>query len=165
MDEPKAGELGKSPTRPGHRAPLLVVFLVCLLGAALLVKGLYPAELPSAEDPNFIDTIFNNRAVLWTARLLLVSAAAVMAVGGVFIVVSIGIRTKNGEWLKRAGPFEVSETTVGEIEGRIDLWRTAALVSQEKVVELTVRLEESEEVIEQLRTAFASASMFGTEHS
>jgi len=54
---------------------------------------------------------------------------------------------------------------VGEVEGRIDLWRTAALVSQERVVELTVRLEESEEVIEQLRTAFASASKVGTEHS
>lgn len=165
MNESEVKARRKISARPGHRALLLVVFLVCLLGAALLAKGLYPAELPSAKDPNFIDAIFNNRAVLWTARLLLVSAAVVLAVGGVFIVVSIGIRTKNGEWLKRAGPFEVSETTVGEIEGCIDLWRTAALVSQEKVVELTVRLEESEEVIEQLRSAFASASMVGTEHS
>ena len=31
-----------------------------------------------------------------------VSAAAVLACGGVFIVVSIGIRMKNREWLRRA---------------------------------------------------------------
>jgi len=58
-----------------------------------------------------------------------------------------------------------SETTLSEIEGQRDRWRIAALLEHEKVVELTVRLEESEEVIEQLRTAFASASMVGREHS
>ncbi|HSS42440.1 MAG TPA: hypothetical protein VLK37_07795 [Solirubrobacterales bacterium] len=142
-----------------------MVFLVCLLGTALLVKGLYPVDLPSAKNPDFIDTAFDNRAVLWTARLLLVSAAAVLAFGGLFIVISIGIRMKNGDWLRRAGPFEISETTLSEIEGQRDRWRIVALLEHEKVVELTVRLEESEEVIEQLRTAIASASMVGTEHS
>jgi len=72
---------------------------------------------------------------------------------------------KNGEWLKRAGPFEVSESTVGEVRGGIDLWRTAALASQEKVIELTELLEESDEVIEQLRTAFTSESMVGRENA
>ena len=161
MSELRAAE---TRTRLGTTA-LFLLLPVCIVGLVLLAKGLYPVDLPSVKDPDFIDTIFDNRAVLWTARLLLVSAAVVLAFGGSFIVISIGIRTKNGEWLKRAGPFEVSETTVGEVEGRIDLWRTAALVSQERVVELTVRLEESEEVIEQLRTAFASASKVGTEHS
>lgn len=164
MDE-SAKEMRKDPIGSGRHALLLLGFPLCLLGAALLAKVLYPVELPSVKDPNFIDAIFDNRAVLWTARFLLVSAAAVLAVGGIFIVVSIGIRTKNGEWLKRAGPFEVSETTVGEVKGRIDLWRTAALVSQEKVVELTERLEESDEVIEQLRTAFASGHTVRREHS
>jgi hypothetical protein len=54
---------------------------------------------------------------------------------------------------------------LNEIEVQRDRWRIAALLEHEKVVELTVRLEESEEVIEQLRTAFASASMVGKEHS
>ncbi|HEX5592995.1 MAG TPA: hypothetical protein VFX35_06585 [Solirubrobacterales bacterium] len=162
MNEAKARQSRRWSSSP---AATLLLILTCLAGVALLAKGLYPVDLPSAKNPDFIDTAFDNRAVLWTARLLLVSAAAVLAVGGVFIVASIGIRTKNGEWLKRAGPFEVSEVTVGEVEGRIDLWRTAALVSQEKVVELTERLEESDEVIEQLRTVFASASMVGREHA
>src|SRR3954453_3666675 len=80
-------------------------------GVALLARGLYPVDLPSVKNPDFIDVAFDNRAVLWAARLLLVSAAAVLAFGGLFIVISIGIRIKNGEWLRRAGPFEVSETT------------------------------------------------------
>jgi len=165
MNGSKATERQKISTRPGQHALLLVVLLLCLLGAALLAKGLYLVHLPSAKNPDFIDTAFDNRAVLWTARLLLVSAAAVLAFGGLFIVISIGIRMKNGDWLRRAGPFEISETTLGEIEEQRDRWRIVALLEHEKVVELTVRLEESEEVIEQLRTAIASASMVGTEHS
>jgi len=126
---------------------------VCLVGVALLVKGLYPADLPLTKNPDFIDNVFDNRGVVWAARLLLVSAAAVLAFGGLFIVVSTGIRMKNGEWLRRAGPFEISETTVSEIEGQLDRWRAAALARQEKVVELTERLDESDELIEGLDTS------------
>lgn len=165
MNESEAKERRDISTRSSHHALLLVAFLVCLLGAALLVKGLYPVDLPPAKNPDFIDTAFDNRAVLWTARLLLVSAAAVLAFGGLFIVISIGIRMKNGDWLRRAGPFEISETTLGEIEGQRDRWRIVALLEHEKVVELTERLEESDELIAHLRTAYASGSMVGEEHS
>jgi hypothetical protein len=56
----------------------------------LLAKGLYPDDLPRSRNPDFVDNVFDNRGVLWAARLLLVSTAGVLAVGGVFIVVSIG---------------------------------------------------------------------------
>jgi hypothetical protein len=129
----------------------LAFIAACVVGVfALLIKGLYPADLPSAANPDFIDNIFDNRVVVWAARLLLVSAAAVLAFGGVFIVISTGIRMKNGEWLRRAGPFEISDIAVTEIEGQMDFWRQAALVGQEEVAELTERLEESDELIEQL---------------
>lgn len=128
----------------------LLIVVAGLAGLVLLIKGLYPAALPSTTNPDFIDNIFDNRAVIWAARLLLVSAAAVLAFGGVFIVISIGIRMKNGEWLRRAGPFEISETAVIEIEGQVNFWRQAALARQEEVAELTERLEESDELIEQL---------------
>jgi hypothetical protein len=80
---------------------LLLIGILILL----LAKGLYPAELPASRNPDFIDNVFDNRGVLWAARLLLVSAAGVLAIGGVFIVVSIAVRMKNGEWLRRAGPL------------------------------------------------------------
>jgi len=131
---------------------IAVLLLIALpVGLVLLAVGLFPTDLPANGEPSFIDTIFDNRGVIWAARLLLVSAAVVLAFGGVFIVVSTGIRMKNGEWLRRAGPFEVSETAVSEIEGQVEFWRDAALAGQEEVAELSERLNESDELIEHLR--------------
>jgi len=118
---------------------------------ALLAKGLYPADLPSSPSPDFVDTIFNNRCVLWAARLLLVSAAGVLAFGGSFIVLSIGMRMKNREWLRRAGPFEISEGSIGEAKQEIDFWERTALASDEKTIGLEKRLRQSEELIEDLK--------------
>jgi hypothetical protein len=128
---------------------LLLVGLLALI--VFLVKGLYPSDLPIDKNPDFIDNIFDNRAVIWAARLLLVSAAAVLAFGGIFIVASTVIRMRNQEWLRRAGPFEVSETAVSEIEGQVEFWREAALAGQEEVAELTERINESDELIEHLQ--------------
>jgi hypothetical protein len=148
------GESAEARSRQGVGTALAVLGIaVCAVGIVLLVKGLYPADLPLSRNPDFIDIVFDNRGVIWAARLLLVSAAVVLAFGGVFIVVSTGIRMKNGEWLRRAGPFEVSETTVSEIEGQLDQWRSTALARQEKVVELTERLDESDELIEGLHAS------------
>lgn len=126
-------------------------FVAAALGIVLLAKGLYPADLPSNGSPDFVDNIFDNRGVLWAARLLLVSAAGVLAFGGVFIVVSIGIRMKNGEWLRRAGPFEISDEPLGRIEEEADLWYQAALAHREEAADLRERLERSEELIEDLQ--------------
>jgi hypothetical protein len=164
MDEFQATEARVRTTRQGGAA-VAWILLICIAGAVVLIKGLYPPDLPSSKDPAFIDNIFHNRAVIWASRLLLMSAAAVLAFGGLFIVASIGMRMKNGEWLRRAGPFEISETTLSEMEGQRDRWRIAALLEHEKVVELTERLERSDELISQLRTAFASGSIVGGEHS
>lgn len=127
----------------------------CAVGIALLVKGLYPVDLPLTKNPDFIDNVFDNRGVVWAARLLLVSAVAVLAFGGVFIVVSTAIRMKNGEWLRRAGPFEISEPAVSEVEGQVNFWRTAALVGEEEVAELTEQVDESDELIEGLHEMLA----------
>ena len=137
----------------GSRVVVNCMLLAALAVAlALLGKGLYPADLPSTRNPDFVDNIFDNRGVLWAARLLLVSAAGVLAFGGIFIVLSIGIRMKNGEWLRRAGPFEISETRVGQTEDEIDFWHQAALASREETVRLRKRLRGSEELIEDLQS-------------
>jgi hypothetical protein len=127
---------------------LLVVLVVAL---ALLGKGLYPADLPSTRNPDFVDGIFDNRGVLWAARLLLVSAAGVLAFGGVFIVLSIGIRMKNGEWLRRAGPFEISEGSLEQAKDETVFWRRAALANEEEAMNLGKCLRQSEELIDGLR--------------
>lgn len=150
--------------KPGA-LPALAVALVCVAGVALLAKGLYPVQLPPTANPDFIDNVFDNRAVIWAARLLLVSAAAVLAFGGLFIAVSTGIRMKNGEWLRKAGPFEISEPVMSEIEEQLAHWRTTASLKQEEVAELTECLQEADETIEQFRTVFASGSRVGREQS
>lgn len=42
---------------------------------------------------------------------------------------------------------------MSEVEGQLDQWRSAALARQEKVVELTERLDESDELIEGLHAS------------
>jgi hypothetical protein len=125
---------------------------IAAIGIGLLARGLYPADLPESRDPDFVDNVFDNRAVLLAARLLLVSAAGVLAFGGLFIVVSIGNRMKDGEWLRRAGPFEIAEEPIGRAEGEVDLWRRIILASDEETANLQDRLRESEEIIEELRS-------------
>jgi hypothetical protein len=130
-------------------APLLAVLIAAAL---LLAVGLFPTDLPASSEPSFVDTIFDNRAVIWASRLLLVSAAAVLAFGGVFIVASTFVRMRNGDWLRRAGPFEVSETAADEIEGEAEFWRDLNLAQKEEVAGLTERLNRSDDLIERLRT-------------
>ncbi|HVD41559.1 MAG TPA: hypothetical protein VNC16_11245 [Solirubrobacterales bacterium] len=127
-------------------------FVVAAVAAVvLLVKGLYPADLPASRSPDFVDNVFDNRGVLWAARLLLVSAAGVLAVGGVFIVVSIGIRMKNGEWLRRAGPFEISEGSLREAEGEAEYWRRVAQANDEHADKLREQIDRSEELLNDLQ--------------
>lgn len=118
-----AGESSNQTEQGGSSGSNLVgglVLLAIALGLFFLVCGLVPADLPPDKNANFIDSIFHNKGVVLAARLLLVSAAVVLAMGGVFIMVSMAIRMKNGEWLKRAGPFEIGEAELSDIETQIE---------------------------------------------
>lgn len=123
------------------------VFVAAVAAVALLVKGLYPADLPQSPNPDFVDNVFDNRGVLWAGRLLLVSATGVLAFGGIFIVVSIAIRMRNGEWLRRAGPFEISEGKLFQAQEEIGYWRQEALTNEREVAGLRKQLEQSREFI------------------
>ncbi len=127
-----------------------LLLAVIAVGLFFLVCGLIPADLPPASSANFIDSIFHNKGVVLAARLLLVSAAVVLAMGGVYIMISMGIRMANGQWLKRAGPFEIGEKEIADIETEISNWKRAAEAGQEEVEELAVRLKASDELIEEL---------------
>lgn len=137
----------------GCYRPALATLIAALgiAGLALLAKGLYPVDLPSASNPNFVDNVFDNRAVIWAARLLLISAAAVLAFGGLFIVISTAVRIRNGEWLRKAGPFEISGVDVGRAESRVDSWRQATLAAKEEIAELNERLARAERLARHFR--------------
>jgi hypothetical protein len=104
----------------GKAGPAAGLSVVAVVGIALLVKGLYPVDLPVSRNPDFIDNVFANRAVL--------------------------IRMKNGEWLRRAGPFEISEGKLAQAEAEIDFWRQEALESEEKILALRKQLARTDEL-------------------
>jgi len=95
--------------------------------------------------PNFLDNIFNDGMVLWAARLLLISVAFVLAIGGVYVIVSTLVRMKNREWLRRAGPFEVSELPIEALAGQVDYWREQAWARQREVELAEQALDETDE--------------------
>jgi hypothetical protein len=146
------GSEAKSNQKSAEGSTFWAIVLLAALAVGLffLVKGLVPANLPASNGSNFIDSIFHNKGVVLAARLLLVSAAVVLAVGGIYIIASTVRRMANGEWLRKAGPFEVPETAISDVESQIDKWRRAAKAGEEEVAELTERLKESDELIEQL---------------
>jgi hypothetical protein len=127
-----------------------------LIGVAFLVTGLAPTDLPPDKGPNFIDTVFHNKGVILAARLLLVSAAIVLAVGGVFVVSSIVMRMRSREWLKRAGPFEIEEAAMSDVESEADYWRATADASEEEVEELTEQLQVAQALTKELREKLAA---------
>lgn len=65
-------------------------------------------------------------------------------------MISMGIRMARGEWLKRAGPFEIGEEAIADIETEIANWKKAAEAGKEEVEELTARLKASDDLIEEL---------------
>jgi hypothetical protein len=125
---------------------------VVATGVVLLAIGLFPADLPVNGNPSFIDTIFDNRGVILAARLLLVSAVVVLAFGGIFIVISVGIRMRNGDWLRRAGPFEISESTAHEVQGQVAFWRRTAQAAQQQIDSLSKQLDHADAQIRQVKS-------------
>src|SRR6266536_4007244 len=107
-EEPTAEVSPAVPPAPepsyAGRGFLMLILLVG--GSGFLAYRVYPAHHPLAAHPNFVDEIFANNLVLFAARLTLLSAALVLAVTAVFIVVSFYKRGKAGHWMARFGPFE-----------------------------------------------------------
>lgn len=133
------------------RIAAVASLLVCLAATAFfLVKGLTPADLPPGS-PNFVDNIFHNKGVVLAARLLLVSSAVVLAVGGIYIAASTINRMANREWLRKAGPFEIPNAAVSEVEGQLEHWHQMARAGEDEIADLTEELREAKEMIEQLQ--------------
>lgn len=76
--------------------------------------------LRTHPDLTLLEVLFDSEAMLLMGRLLLVVAAVVMLACGLFLLGSMAVRVRRGHWLKRAGPFEVSDTTAGEVGQEIE---------------------------------------------
>lgn len=139
----------KQRSDPDRRRPLrpAAVALVAIAVAGLCI-ALYPAPLPTPPEAGYVDNIFDNRVIVWIARLTLVLTALVLAVAGAFAVASAVVRMRHGHWLRRVGPFEISERAVARA-ARPD--GDAAGLHQdiyEELTDLRVQLALSSEALE-----------------
>jgi len=116
----------QSASSTASTALAAILFALTTAGVAALCAALFPAHVPTPQDPHVLDIVFDSGPVIWATRLLLVSVAFVLAVAGAYIVASTVVRMRNGDWLRRAGPFEVSEARVAELKDQVHLWRSAA---------------------------------------
>jgi hypothetical protein len=58
---------------------------------------------------------------------------------------------RNREWLRRAGPFEISEGPVHHNVDEVDFWRRATLASRKEADALRDDLRRSEELLGHIR--------------
>lgn len=100
--------------------------------------------------PDFLNNIFDNGPLIWVSRGVLISAAIVLAVACLYVVVSTVVRMKNREWLRRAGPFEISEVSIGAVVEQIDYWRRKARTRQREVELTKQALAATDALIERL---------------
>jgi hypothetical protein len=73
-----------------------------LLGAAVMVYLLY-SEGTTRRVGNPLETIFESRLMVGAARLAFLSI-------GLYVVLSVLMHIRRGQWLTGAGPFKVSES-------------------------------------------------------
>ena len=146
-----SGPSGEKASAGGSKLFASLFSFAILIGVAFLEIGLAPTDLPPDKGSNFVDTVFHNKGVILAARLLLVSAVVVLAVGGVFIVGSIAMRMRNREWLKRAGPFEIGDAELRDVDFETEHWRAIAAGSREEVKELTEQLQAAQELTGELQ--------------
>lgn len=72
-----------------------------------------PGTITPSADAGYLDLIFSNRWVVWSARLMLYVAAFALLMLGIYIVASIVTRIKNRQWLRSAGGFHAD---VGQLQ-------------------------------------------------
>jgi hypothetical protein len=135
-------------THQTRRSLRPVAAAVALTAVATSAVALFPAQLPTPQNPDYLDNIFDSRAIVWIARLLLASAATVLVIAGAFIVASTVVHMRSGHWLARAGPFEISEHTRRRAASRDGESDDSADDRDDELTDLRVRLAISSELLE-----------------
>lgn len=144
------------PAHDREAVPRWATVLGLMLLAGIAAVGifalfqLYPDEVVEPRDADFLDNIFANRWVLFAARLVLFSAALVAFFAAGFAILSVIQWIRNGQWLRRAGPFEVDAAAVSTLDDQVELWRGQAQATGDELDELRARLEETDALVEKL---------------
>ncbi|HJX46765.1 MAG TPA: hypothetical protein VJ375_02880 [Gaiellaceae bacterium] len=125
------------------------LFIIGVFGAGVLVLyRIYPAGIREKTNPGFVDNIFGSNLVVFASRLVLLSAALVLAFAGGYIVVSIVSWMRHRQWLSKMGPFEVSREAIEQLQGLVQFWQENAVQQAEEVSQLQAQLQETNELLQ-----------------
>lgn len=155
MQEPTPTENTEPVGEPTYAGRGLLMLALFAAAIGLLVFRIYPTHHPLAKHPNFVDLIFANNLVVLAARLVLLSTAGVLAVAGVFIVISFWKRAQAGHWMSRFGPFETQ--AVENLEGVVEQWQTWWQEEYARRTELEERVESADKLLEELNDHYQGA--------
>jgi hypothetical protein len=76
-------------------------------------------------------------------RVALIAAA-------IYLLLSVIALVGRRKWLIRAGPFQASEEDIREIKDAAEYWQTQAFALAQQIEELTQRVEETDQLVENL---------------
>jgi hypothetical protein len=106
-----------------------------------------PCEcLRTGADLTVLELLFDSDVMLRIGRLLIIVAAVVMLACGLFVLGSIAVRMRRGHWLRRAGPFEVSDT-VDEVNQEMETLERTVGEQRARIAELETQLSASIETL------------------
>src|SRR4051794_11400878 len=79
------------------------------VGLVIAILRSFPHNLSVKANPGWVHVIFANVWVVFAARIVLISLGFVLLLFGISPALSIGVRVRRGEWLRKVGPFEPDE--------------------------------------------------------
>jgi hypothetical protein len=82
---------------------ITAVTLLAIIGAGVMVFKMYFGHVSVSRSENPLNAIFRSRLMITAARLAILAT-------GLFIVLSILMHIRRGQWLTAAGPLKVSES-------------------------------------------------------
>jgi hypothetical protein len=102
---------------------------------------------PTRRDLTLLEALFDSEAMLLMGRLLIIVATVVMLACGLFALASMAVRMRHGHWLRRAGPFEVSENAMGEADQRTQALTEILIAQQAQLAAFEGALEEAKRAV------------------
>jgi hypothetical protein len=155
--------LDPTPPESGPSKKVMFVAWLFLIALAIVVVVVlyraYPAHVEPKTNPTFLDSIFENPVVLFAARLVLFSAALVLAFVAGYVIYSIVKSMSEGKRLAKFGPFQVQEAE--DLSADVKMWQDLYEQSVEENAELRERIVRTDDLLEQanegLRRSFDAA--------
>jgi hypothetical protein len=128
--------------QPTKNPAWLIGWIVALLAGATVMYAL--TDDPRITHSSALNAVFDTRWMVAATRLVVI-------VLGLYLVASVAVRVRRGEWAKSVGPID-SQTqeeaqTLSEAQQAVQQRLAAA---QETISDLTYRLKVSDDLIRQL---------------